>query len=367
MIAYFFQTQRKKYLLSNSMDLGYSLPSINICPFSLVISTLHRKMRAASTSPFPLFATTAADVLRPCLHHSRHFNVSQKSSPPRLLFPSKCNCWDGQRSITWIGTGRAISRSLVDTEDNVGNEEACELVNGVEISIGEDGDGDGDDTINAYLCTAIKNNNGTGIVLLSDIFGFEDSATRDFAYRVACNGYNVLVPDLYRGDPWSNDRPSNNLQAWIANQDPDRIAKDIATSAKWMSDEFLAAGISKKLGLIGFCYGGGRVVEVLSKDQGNCFGIGISFYGTRIDTSLVRKLNVPVLFISGDSDPLCSLSVLKEIESNIGDYSKSKVVIFEGRGHGFVHRPSSAEEDKDAEEAFVMLRSWLNDGLVLES
>ncbi|CAN1293887.1 Carboxymethylenebutenolidase homolog [Linum perenne] len=134
-----------------------------------------------------------------------------------------------------------------------------------------------------------------------------------------------------------------------------------------MSDEFLAAGISKKLGLIGFCYGGGRVVEVLSKDQGNCFGIGISFYGTRIDTSLVRKLNVPVLFISGDSDPLCSLSVLKEIESNIGDYSKSKVVIFEGRGHGFVHRPSSAEEDKDAEEAFVMLRSWLNDGLVLES
>ncbi|CAN1293888.1 hypothetical protein LINPERPRIM_LOCUS22228, partial [Linum perenne] len=138
--------------------------------------------------------------------------------------------------------------SLVDTEDNVGNEEACELVNGVEISIGEDGDGDGDDTINAYLCTAIKNNNGTGIVL-----------------------------------------------------DPDRIAKDIATSAKWMSDEFLAAGISKKLGLIGFCYGGGRVVEVLSK------------------------------------------------------------------GHGFVHRPSSAEEDKDAEEAFVMLRSWLNDGLVLES
>ncbi|CAN1293889.1 hypothetical protein LINPERPRIM_LOCUS22228, partial [Linum perenne] len=184
-----------------------------------------------------------------------------------LCTQSKCNCWDGQRSITWIGTGRAISRSLVDTEDNVGNEEACELVNGVEISIGEDGDGDGDDTINAYLCTAIKNNNGTGIVL-------------DFAYRVACNGYKY---------------------AWIANQDPDRIAKDIATSAKWMSDEFLAAGISKKLGLIGFCYGGGRVVEVLSK------------------------------------------------------------------GHGFVHRPSSAEEDKDAEEAFVMLRSWLNDGLVLES
>ncbi|CAN0890103.1 Carboxymethylenebutenolidase homolog [Linum grandiflorum] len=320
-------------------------------------------MRAASTSPFLI---AAADVLRPCLHHRRHrhFHVSRNTTPSLLHFHSLVYV---QSKCKWTGTGRAISRGLVDTEDNLRTEEACELVNGVEISIGEQGDDGEDTTINAYLCTAVKNNNGTGIILLSDIFGFQDSATRDFAYRVACNGYNVLVPDLYRGDPWSNDRPSDNLQDWIANQHPDRIAKDIATSAKWMSDEFLAAGISKKLGLIGFCYGGGRVVEVLSKDQGNRFGIGISFYGTRIDTSLVRKLSVPVLFVSGDSDPLCSLSVLKEIESSIGEDSKSKVVIFEGRGHGFAHRPSSAEEDEDAEEAFVMLRSWLNDGLVVES
>lgn len=68
-------------------------------------------------------------------------------------------------------------------EDDI-NDEACELVNGVELSIG-----DGADRIHSYLFTAVKNNNGTGILLLSDIFGFEDSATRDFAYRVACNGY----------------------------------------------------------------------------------------------------------------------------------------------------------------------------------
>lgn len=54
----------------------------------------------------------------------------------------------------------------------------------MELSIGE-----GVDSISAYLLTAVKNNNETGILLLSDIFGFEDSSTRDFAYRVACNGY----------------------------------------------------------------------------------------------------------------------------------------------------------------------------------
>jgi carboxymethylenebutenolidase len=73
--------------------------------------------------------------------------------------------------------------SLLKVEEDV-DDEACELVSVLEISIGE-----GDDSIDAYLLKAMKNNNGTGILLLSDIFGFEDSSTRDFAYRVACNGY----------------------------------------------------------------------------------------------------------------------------------------------------------------------------------
>lgn len=80
-----------------------------------------------------------------------------------------------------------VSCNLLKLEDDI-NDEACELVNGVELSIDE-----GLDTIRAYLFKAVKNNNGTGILLLSDIFGFEDSSTRDFAYRVACNGYKYVL------------------------------------------------------------------------------------------------------------------------------------------------------------------------------
>ena len=81
---------------------------------------------------------------------------------------------------------RKISFSLLKAEDEI-NDEACELVSGVELLLGED-----DDSIRAYLFKAVKNNNGIGLLLLSDIFGFEDSFTRDFAYRVACNGYKYV-------------------------------------------------------------------------------------------------------------------------------------------------------------------------------
>ncbi|KAH0776417.1 hypothetical protein KY290_007828 [Solanum tuberosum] len=238
-------------------------------------------------------------------------------------------------------------------------DEACELVNGVELSIG-----DGVDSIDAYLCNAVKNNNGTGILLLSDIFGFEDSFTRDFAYRVACNGYNVLVPDMFRGNPWRKDEPKALFEQWIGSVDKQQVVRDIFTSTKWMANEFVAAGISKKFGVIGFCFGGGLLIDILAQDQGSEFGVGISFYGTRIDLSVASKIEVPLLLIAGDNDPLCPVNVLKEVENNANG---CKMVVFEGRGHGFAHRPQSLEDDKDAEEAFLMMRNWLHDGLLSEN
>ncbi|POO00170.1 Dienelactone hydrolase [Trema orientale] len=109
---------------------------------------------------------------------------------------------------------------------------------------------------------AVKNNHGTGILLLSDVFGFEDSLSRDFAYPFACR-------------------------------------------------------IFKKPGLIGFCFGGGIVIEVLARDQGAYFGVGVSFYGTRNYPSLASNVKAPVLFISGDNDPLCPVSLLKNVEKRI--------------------------------------------------
>ncbi|XP_030468093.2 uncharacterized protein LOC115686822 [Syzygium oleosum] len=287
-----------------------------------------------------------------CLQSSS-FRFRPLCKASRLLsnIASKLNA----RKLVVQNTSNKIFSSLVELEGE--NDEACELVNGIELSIGE-----GDDLISAYLFKAVKNNNGTGILLLSDIYGLEDSSTREFAYRVACNGYNVLVPDLFRGDPWTKDRPKDLFEQWYARQQPDRVAKDIGTAKDWLVDELLSAGISKKLGLIGFCFGGGRVIDILAKDQSNNFGAGVSFYGTRIDKSVACNINVPVLLISGDEDPLCPVTLLRDIEKSIG--RGSRVVIFEGRGHGFAHRPNSPDEDEDAEQAFLAMRSWLHDELV---
>ncbi|KAJ0969524.1 hypothetical protein J5N97_022401 [Dioscorea zingiberensis] len=271
-----------------------------------------------------------------------------------LNFPGKCTMYRQKcLFLTEKTTSRVLCRQ-VKLEDNVDGDEACELVNGAEVVIE-----DSQDSIRAYLFKAVKNNNSIGLLLLSDVFGFEDSSTRDFAYRIACNGYNVLVPDMFQGNPWKLGHP---IEQWLAKQPPERVARDINMAVKWLTDEFTAAGISQKLGIIGFCYGGGRLIETLARDKQAIFGTAVCFYGTRMNTNIAKDVKVPVLFVCGDNDHLCPVSELRELEKII---KGSKVVIYNGRGHGFAHRPESQEEDEDAEDAFGLMRSWLHDSLAL--
>ncbi|XP_047341286.1 carboxymethylenebutenolidase homolog [Impatiens glandulifera] len=298
-----------------------------------------------------------------CFHNHRHHQLLL-SRTCTIRIPSSSSSAILTYSACKASSSSSSSNSQIKVEEE---DESCELVNGMELSISTDDEldsGSSNVSIRAYFLQAVKNNNGIGILLLSDIFGFEDSSTRDFAYRVACNGYNVLVPDLFRGDPWAKDKPRDLFESWLSKQDTTRVTSDIIASSKWLLDEFEAVGISKKLGLIGFCFGGGRVVDVLARDKGKSFRTGVSFYGTRIDTSVATDVKVPILFIVGDNDPLCPINDLEGIVKK-NENGKS-LAIFKGRGHGFAHRPQTPEEDDDAEQAFMKMRSWLQNSFAAE-
>jgi dienelactone hydrolase len=98
---------------------------------------------------------------------------------------------------------------------------------------------------------------------------------------------SVLVPDLFRGNPWRKSHSMDGFQQWLAGHSPARVSGDIDACTQWLLDELAAAGESKKLGVVGFCYGGGQVVEALARDaEKGAFSAGVCFYGSRMDASL---------------------------------------------------------------------------------
>ncbi|GJN06799.1 hypothetical protein PR202_ga24561 [Eleusine coracana subsp. coracana] len=171
--------------------------------------------------------------------------------------------------------------------NSVWGERTAAIPRGADLVVHE-----GDDSICSYLFDAVTNKNGTGIRLLSDIFGFEDSATCDFAYHVTCNGYNVLVPDLFRGNPWRKSLPTDGFEQWLSRHTPGCVSGDACM--RWLVDEFMAVGDSKKLGVI-------RIMRYF-------------------------------LFVCGDGDVLCIIEMVQELERRA---KGAKAVVYAGMGHEF--------------------------------
>jgi carboxymethylenebutenolidase len=69
-------------------------------------------------------------------------------------------------------------------------------VNGFDVDLGDEEDG-----FSGYYIQALKNNNGAGVLLLSDVYGYESSGIRDFVYRLACFGYKYDLSLIFYSNP----------------------------------------------------------------------------------------------------------------------------------------------------------------------
>ena len=157
------------------------------------------------------------------------------------------------------------------------------------------------------------------------------------------------------------DNPTNVYEDWAATHPLERIVKDIDTAANWLVEEMAAAGVNMKVGLVGFSLGGGAIFEVLARDDGRRFMTAACFYPTNFDSTIATKIHVPLLFVCGDNDDKCSPDMLESIATQMRN---AKTLLYSGRGQGFAHRPKSLEEDGDAENAFLAMKSWLHEKLV---
>jgi carboxymethylenebutenolidase len=251
-------------------------------------------------------------------------------------------------------------------EGTLADDDVCELVSGFDVEISGDAEDEG---FSGYFIKALKNNNGAGVLLLSDVYGYESSGIRDFVYRLACVGYNVLIPDLFRGDPWGEMFPptGEDYENWRKQHTPERIAKDIDVSTAYLKellegDEESSSGEPPKYAIVGFCIGGGQTIQTVARQSPTIFAAAVSFYGTRIEPdSLAPSIKVPLLLITGDSDPASPVNVVKEFESRVPG---SKAIVYPGRRHAFAHRPDSIEDDEAAEAAFNDMRLWLKSHLL---
>jgi carboxymethylenebutenolidase len=119
----------------------------------------------------------------------------------------------------------------------------------------------------------------------------------DVARRAALEGFVALAPDgLFPvGGYPGNDDDGRNLQAGL---DQARLRVDLVNSARFLKSHRLSTG---KLGVTGFCYGGG-IVNFLAAQLGPDMQAGAPYYGVAADAASVSKIKAPLLCHLAEND-----------------------------------------------------------------
>jgi carboxymethylenebutenolidase len=220
----------------------------------------------------------------------------------------------------------------------------------------------------AYLAAhkATMRESRKGIVILSDIFGYAHPNTRAAAERLAasCEAF-VLVPDFFRGGAWPEDTPPTGpaYEAWRARYPLQELAGDLDGCAHYLNS---VHGV-ELLGLAGFCWGGGRALELLAREWVDAHAV-VVFYPTRFDVEPVaRALSVPLLAVYGGADttPGATQTDAAGLESGLACNPRMRqqyfVRSFPGRPHAFAHLPLDDEGAlSDADAALKLAEAWFD-------
>jgi len=164
----------------------------------------------------------------------------------------------------------------------------------------------------------------------------------DVARRVAVEGFLALAPDglFPAGGYPGNDDDGRALQAGL---DQAKLRTDLLNSARFLKGHKLSTG---KLGVTGFCYGGG-VVNFLAAALGAEMHAGAPYYGVAAAGESVSRIKAPLLCHLAEHDERVN-ATYPAFESALKAAGVPyQVFVYPGTQHGF-HNDSTPRYDEAA-------------------
>jgi carboxymethylenebutenolidase len=181
-----------------------------------------------------------------------------------------------------------------------------------------------------YLATPASGS-GPGLVLIQEWWGLDDHVA-DLADRLAAEGFVTLAPDLYGGRV-AHD--ADDAGKFMSELPADRAARDLAGAV----DHLLASSAvtSAKVGVIGFCMGGGFVLAMAAQ-QGDRISAAVPFYGVGQDAPDYAAITAPIQGHYGEDDAFYPVEQARAQEAAMKEQTQRSVEFFYyPAGHAFLN------------------------------
>lgn len=209
-----------------------------------------------------------------------------------------------------------------------------------------------------YLAVPSGRGPWPGVVVVQEWWGLNDNI-RDIADRFASEGFVALAPDLYYGE--TAREPDEARKLAMALQYPAAL-RVIQAAVDYLSN--IATVSPKKVGLVGFCMGGGLAWHGAAKLEG--IGAAVPCYGGGPEMTPEEAANIqaPILAIYGELDKGVSPQVARQRAALMDAAgARQETVIYPGAQHAFMNDQRPAYHPEAAEDAWRRIVAHFRENL----
>jgi carboxymethylenebutenolidase len=201
------------------------------------------------------------------------------------------------------------------------------------------------------------------LLLIHEIWGLNDHI-KDVANRLASEGYAVLAPDLIShtgvtekidqsimselANPETRDEAQKKMREAMAPVHSPEFGKETIVRLQDCFEYLLnKEGVSEKIGVLGFCFGGTYAWELAVSHPS--LAAAIAFYGhAPIDEKELQKITCPVLAFYGEQD-INLIQDVPKIEEIMDRLEKDfDFIIYPNTGHAFFNDTNPARYNEAA-------------------
>ena len=176
---------------------------------------------------------------------------------------------------------------------------------------------------------------------------------REVADRFAGEGFLTLVPDLYYGKTAEEPDEARKLAMAL---DAKRAVEEISAAGRYLTGMEEVA--PKKVGLVGWCMGGG--LSLTTAAHNGVVGAVVCFYGRPLDAGDSAKVSAPVLGLYGELDGGIPVSMVQDFDKELEKQGvEHEIHIYAGAEHAFFNDTrTQAFHPEAAEDAWKRALAW---------
>jgi carboxymethylenebutenolidase len=188
----------------------------------------------------------------------------------------------------------------------------------------------GRDTVTAYLAYPERKDAASAVVVIHEIFGMSDFV-RQTTEQLAKDGFVAIAPDLLSrrgGTPQSPD----DARKLIAGLAPDTVTQDLDATVAYVKR--LKAVRPDRVGVIGFCWGGGQSFRYATNNPS--LRAFVVCYGPGPDATAIARIRAAGLGVYAEDDARIDAG-LRDVDAAVRTYHKDyHYTVYPGVGHGFL-------------------------------